>query len=168
MKFKNPPLTIAAALAAIPIFVLLIFVIRYSVNIPYWDQWDILYLFDKYDKSELVFSDLWSQHNEHRLIFPKLLFLGLGVLSQFDVRWEMLTTVVLAVLLYLLIVRHINKNKEILHIKNNYRMLWIIFSTFVFSLSQFENWLWGFQIQWLLNLLAVAAGGFVAAFRACR
>lgn len=125
----------------------------------------MVYLFEKYDKSELTFADFWRQHNEHRLVFPKLIFLGLGILSRYDVRWEMMTSIGLSILLYLIVLRHINKNRAELQIKDNERILWIIFSTILFSLSQWENWLWGFQIQWFLNLLAVAAGGFIIANR---
>ena len=31
------------------------------------------------------------------------------------------------------------------------------------SLRQFENFFWGFQLQWFLNILAVASGGFILA-----
>ena len=38
--------------------------------VPYWDQWDELILSPKQ-----VFSPwLYSQHNEHRILFPRLLF----------------------------------------------------------------------------------------------
>ena len=158
---KNFPLNPSLALSAIPIIFLIVLVCKYATNVPYWDQWDITYLFEKFYKSELTFSDFWRQHNEHRLVFSKLLFLGLGLLSKFDVRWEIATSIILSIVIFLLIIWHISKNKENLNVKNNHRLLWIVFSTFIFSLSQSENWLWGFQLPWFLNVLAVVAAAFI-------
>jgi len=148
-------------LSALPIGLLLILLNTYAVDIPHWDQWSIIYLFEKYYNGDLTFNDFWHQHNEHRLIFPKLIFFGLGLLSKYNVLYEIATNVIMAFLMYLLIIWHINKNKYILGIEQSYQWLWIFMSCFVFCLSQFENWLWGFQLQWFLNTLSVVAGAFL-------
>ena len=157
---RNPSVFIAVTLSAFPILILLFLIHKYAVNIPVGDQWDVVYLFEKYYTDELSFFDLWKQHNEHRLFFPKLVFLGLGIASHYNVLYEMAVNVLFAFLIYLFIVWHINRNRKILRI-NNYRWLWVYFSFFIFSLSQWENWLWGFQLQWFLNILAVVAGAFI-------
>ncbi len=163
MKTLNPPPLLSILLSSVPFFFLLVMVLKYSVNIPFMDQWGMIFLFEHYYSGDLSFMDFWVQENEHRLVFPKLIFLGLGIYSKYNVTYEMFTSLVIACLIYLTIIMHINRNKEIFNIKKSYRWLWIILSLFIFSLSQAGNWLWGFQIQWFLNILAVIAGAFIIA-----
>ena len=64
----------------------------YASSLPYWDQWDAeadrLYL--PYAEGTLTVGDVFSPHNEHRIVFTKLLSLGLLVLNQqWDARLQM-------------------------------------------------------------------------------
>jgi hypothetical protein len=135
----------------------------YAVDIPVWDEWGLLSLFEKYYEGGLDFAEFWAQNNEHRLLFPKLLFLGLGVLSRYNTIWEMYASVVLAGLLWGLACRQVYANRALFGLER----AWIWFlpaaSALVFSLRQHENWFWGFQVQWYMNALAVAAGAYLYA-----
>lgn len=46
---------------------------------PFWDQWDAeaAFLFDPWLAGTLALPDLWSAHNEHRILSTRLLALGL-------------------------------------------------------------------------------------------
>lgn len=152
---------IAVTLSAIPILMLIILLNQYAVNIPFWDQWDVIYLFDKYDRGDLTFSDFWAQHNEHRLVFPKLLFLLLGLISNYNVRYEIAMNVILALINYMVIIAHIHKNRSFYHFTYHHKILWVVCSAFIFSLIQWQNWMWGFQIQWFLCMTGVIVGAYI-------
>ena len=76
-------------IAAPPLLIgLLIF--RDGVDIPFWDEWDgTAPLFEKMAAGTLGFADFFAQHNEHRILFPRLIFFGLGRLTHWNVRAEL-------------------------------------------------------------------------------
>lgn len=159
--FQNPSPYLCIILSSLPIIFLIWLLYRYTVNIPEQDQWVITALLDNYYSGKLSFSDLWQQHTDHRLFFPKLIMLALGLLTGYNVLFENAIGLLLGVLTYLLIVRHINNNKNNLDHGLHYRWLWVLLSCLVFSLYQYFNWFNGFQIQWFLNQLALTAGAFL-------
>ena len=61
----------------------------YGVDVPYWDQWRLVPLLAALDDGTMRVSDLWAIHNEHRVLFPRLVMLGLAQLSGWNTRWEM-------------------------------------------------------------------------------
>src|SRR5262249_40665637 len=63
---------------------LLGFVCFYGGNVPYLDDWDIVPAMTGHQP--ITFHWLWSQHNEHRLVLPRLLLLGVYQVSGFDFR----------------------------------------------------------------------------------
>ena len=131
-------------LAIIPACLLGIFITKYSVDFPYWDQWAIASIFEKFNSNSLGFDDLISQHNESRKFFPRLIFLSLGYLTHWNVRYEMLIIFLLACLVSLNIYR-LNK---ITISGSTQKKLFVasIANLFIFSPIQWENWLWGIQI----------------------
>jgi hypothetical protein len=64
----------------------------YGVNVPFQDQWHIAPIFLEAARGELTFSDLVAQHNESRKLFPRLVYLGAGLISGWNTRVEMLLT----------------------------------------------------------------------------
>ena len=46
--------------------------IRYYSPLPYWDYWDSVTHIDNY--RHWNFGVLWQQHNEHRIVFPEIVF----------------------------------------------------------------------------------------------
>jgi hypothetical protein len=159
----GPKRWIAFLLAACPLAALLYLVWYYAVDIPFNDQWDIIYLFEKYYSGHLSFADFWQQHNEHRIVFPKLIFLFVGILSRYNVVYEMYLSVLTCFISFLLFIQHMDRNSRILGLGPVRSLLWVLLSCLFFSAVQWENWLWGFQIQWFLNILAVVAGAFIFA-----
>jgi hypothetical protein len=47
-------------------------IIGFHSPLPYWDYWSTVERIDQYRRFD--FSVLWHQHNEHRIIFPELVF----------------------------------------------------------------------------------------------
>src|SRR5438128_1219761 len=65
------------------------FVYRFGVNLPYWDQWELVPLLAKLHDGQLTLADLTAQHNEHRIFFPRLIMLGLATLTRYNTVAEM-------------------------------------------------------------------------------
>src|ERR1700704_1767479 len=67
------------------------------VPVPYWDEWDSPgKQLAAYYRGDLGFADLFSQHNESRSFFPRLVYLALYLTAGWDVRCGMVATFVLA------------------------------------------------------------------------
>lgn len=63
------------------------------VPVPFWDEWDTPGAqLASYYRGTLTFAELCSQHNEHRLLFPRLVWLPLAIVAGWDVRHGMVLT----------------------------------------------------------------------------
>jgi hypothetical protein len=76
------PLLIAALPAAIPP----VLIALDAVNLPLVDQWqpDIAGLFLKSHDHTLGLHDFLAQHNEHRILIPRLIFFLLGLATHWN------------------------------------------------------------------------------------
>jgi len=129
-----------------------VMVIRGWSSVPYWDQWDELIL-----SARQVFSPwLYSQHNEHRILFPRLLFaidtFFFAGTNKFDFFCNVALPLALTGLIVSVAHRHISRGIA--------DTLWIagIVLALLFSAMQFENFIWGFRVQFFGVELAAAAG----------
>ena len=82
--FSKLTCALAVSLATIPGGLLLILILKYGVDIPYWDEWQYVSFFEKFSQGTLTLSDLFAQQNEYRQFFPNLIFVGLGWLTQWN------------------------------------------------------------------------------------
>ena len=137
-------------LILIPPISIFYFVNTYGVTLPYMDQWALVSLLEKAHNSDLSLSDFWQQHNEHRIIFPKLIMMGLATLTKWNIMYELYTSILLACLLFLFI--YSLKCKTFLDKRNPWTP--VIFSFLIFSTVQWENWTWGWQFQIFLSVLS--------------
>jgi hypothetical protein len=138
----------------IPLVGLLWFVATFGVDIPYWDQWELVNLFKTVAEHRATFQNFFSQHNEHRLLFPKLIFTILAFSSHWSIKLEFYSNIFLAILLVLAI-QKIAFDQTFEH-DRTFHLTSIFTSLLVFSLVQVENWLWGFQLSWFLINLCLA------------
>ena len=136
---------------------LVILVFRYAVAVPVLDQWALVSLLDKWHGHNLTFADFWAQHNEHRLVFPRLIMLACAVLSGWDLRWELAVNLLLGVGIYAALTTQIRQTAQRTGILA-FRWLAPVFALAIFSFRQHENWEWGWQLQIFLNVLAVIVG----------
>jgi hypothetical protein len=66
---------------------------KHWVPVPFWDEWDTPGAqIASYYRGTLNFAELFSQHNEHRLFFPRLVWVPMALLAGWDVRHEMVLT----------------------------------------------------------------------------
>lgn len=136
---------ISIVLIILPAVVMGILILTYSVNMPYWDQWNLMpRLFIKISQNSLSWQDLIAQHNESRKLFPRLIFLGLAYLTNWNVRYEMLVIFLLACLVSVNIYR-LNR----LTVNTNLfttSLIALLVNILIFSPIQYDNWFWGIQL----------------------
>ncbi len=137
------------ALSAMPIVFLLLMFLRYSPDWPYLDQWEFVPFLQKYAEGSLAWGDFWAQHNEHRIVLPRAVMLGCAVISHWDVRAELLVNLILGVGIFGVWVRLAGVSVC------NMPSLGILLSLLAFSLSQWQNWFLGWQLQEFMNVLSV-------------
>ena len=134
----------------IPILLVLWFVASFSVNVPIGDEWALVTILEKVYTGQATFNDFFAQHNEHRILFPKIIFLTLASISKWNIEYEQYFSIFLASvtfgLIYKLSSEQVgNQGQDIYwHLAN------ILTCMLIFSLVQHENWLWGFQLSWFL------------------
>src|SRR6266850_466867 len=147
-------LFITALLALLPILLGAYFIKRYAVNVVFWDEWDVVPLLDKWYAGTWTFAHWWAQHNEHRIVFPRLLLITLWHWTHLNTRagawatWVMLC--LLAAVLYVL--------TSPVRAGRTSALLWFApISWLIFSWRQWENLLWGIQIVATLMVLCVVS-----------
>lgn len=130
-------------------------ILVYGVNVPYWDQWEIADIVVKAFDGTLSLRDLTFQQNESRLVFPRLLFIGLAYLTGYDVRYEMWGSFCLVCLVACNVYRlgrltlGGNRRQEV--------FLLFLASLLIFSLMQWENWFWGIQLSVFVPIACVTS-----------
>ncbi len=159
-----PAVEILLGLAAVlPAIYLIYAVVRFPVNVPFWDEWLLVDFLDRANSGALTPADFWAQHNEQRLVLPKAIILGLAQLNGWDISQEVLVSVFFAICTFGLVVW---QARATFHANGNPRAFyWSLpaISLLCFSMSHAENWLWGWQINVFLVLLAATAGLFLLA-----
>jgi hypothetical protein len=145
-------------------------VLRYGVNVPFLDQWGMPAMFQETLNGSLNFTHLWAQNNEHRIIFPKLVFLALGLPSRWNTLLEMLFGVLLIGTVFLIV--YLTNERILKNVPERNRFIpriALLLSGFVlFSLTQHQNWLWGFQVTFFLPQALVALSIFVISYGSVR
>ncbi len=142
---------LVAALLAPPAW-LTVLLAPHAVDLPFWDQWELVPLLEKDAARQVALSDLAWGHNEHRPLFPRLLMLGMARSTGWNIRVEIAANVVLAgvALLGLVLLVH----------RSGVRGTWllslsVLLSLLTFNPSQSENWVWGWQLMVFLHLVGV-------------
>ena len=150
------PAASAALAACAPAWLIL----RYGVDVPYWDHWDVAPFFDRLARGTLTAADLFAQQNEYRQFFPNLLFVALGRLTGWDVRAEMLACLLLACAAAWgvrgLAARTAADPARVRAGAGGVQFL--LASLFIFSAVQYENWLFGVQVVYFAPGACVTAG----------
>ncbi|MEM6453551.1 MAG: hypothetical protein AAF772_00515 [Acidobacteriota bacterium] len=154
---------------AVPI-AMFVLVALWSVNVPFWDQWDLVPLLEKQADGTLEFHDLWRPHNEHRMPFPKALMLALAQLSGWWIPLETLlgvgmATISLAIVARLLWTHQAQGGTRGMALPPSAALLPIM-AVMLFSPAQSEIWLWGWALQLhLTQTSAIAAIGILSLAR---
>jgi len=149
--FLKTQLARQLAVILLPFLVLVGLVGHYGDNIPVNVQYEMFPLFQNVDSCTLGFSDLWKQQNEHRIFFPKTAQVGVGLATHWDIRAEVITSLMVAVAGFaalFLIIRRSQLSEVAKLVLLGAASLWF------FSPVQWENWLWGWQLEWFMCMAA--------------
>ncbi|MBM4254768.1 MAG: hypothetical protein FJ147_02595 [Deltaproteobacteria bacterium] len=145
LDWSNWPGSVKALLVTLPPAALIAHLLcTYAVNVPYMDQWGVADVIAKAFDGTLSLSDLTFHQNETRLVFPRIFFIVLAYLTNYDARYEMWASFALACLTTYNVYRlgrhtlHGSPSAEII--------LLFLASVTIFSIAQEENWLWGVQL----------------------
>ncbi|HIJ74424.1 MAG TPA: hypothetical protein HPP83_10015 [Candidatus Hydrogenedentes bacterium] len=153
---------VCAVLAAIPLIILIPLIARYGFRAPFWDEWFLVPTIDRLFSGQLTFTDLWSQHNEHRPLFPRLVMLGLARMTHWDLRWNLVCNVLLG-LTWLGGTLGLVWNTARRASKPVAPWIVPVMAFVILSWAQMENWIWGWQLLVFMNSTAVAVGVFLLA-----
>src|SRR5687767_12738978 len=81
-------LFLSTLIAAVPAAVLGILIVKNWVDVPLFDEWDTpgRLLKEVLVEGRFSWESLFAQHNESRMVLPKMLWLGLAALFGWDTR----------------------------------------------------------------------------------
>lgn len=136
--------------AMIPLVVLFTFVISYHVDFFVWDELALVPFWEKLASGNVGLSDWLKPHNDHQILFPKLVMVGMLTIFNFQVLPLLVLTIVFAFTGYRLIWKV--QIQEESH--NRLGQIAITAGSFLFfSLLQWENFLRFWQIQLIMCIV---------------
>jgi hypothetical protein len=124
-----------------------VYIHRFAVNVPFWDEWELVLLL-KTPPSLSTMDYLWSQHNEHRIVFPRLVLFSLARATRFNV--------VAPIYFDLLLASFSLLGLWFIYQKLGESSVWLFVpvSWFIFNLGHWENILCGWQVSFYLAVAA--------------
>ncbi|HEV2841866.1 MAG TPA: hypothetical protein VGW39_11110 [Chthoniobacterales bacterium] len=150
---KRPGAMVALCASAIPILYLAYYIYAFSSALPVKDQWDEAPFIVSVKEGHLNLSQLFHFRGEHCIVVPRLLFAGLALLFNWDNRAECWLTFVFTAVTFGLLCRLVLKDRERGEIVGLVAL--VVAAIFLFSTTQWQNWLWGFQLAWPIPVLVL-------------
>lgn len=137
------------ALTALPLAALIVLMCYYASDIPYSDEWIVASLLKKYHAGTLTFWDLFAQHNEHRILTGNIIMLCNAIFFGWNMYLELALSVLFAVGSSIIIYCALEKSS--LH-SSKKMILYFTCACVIFSFSQQNNLMWGFQVTTFLSV----------------
>jgi hypothetical protein len=138
------------ALVAVPLAVA-VSIARHVVNVPFFDEWTgLVPLFQANDHGTLSFGMFWAEHNEHRPLIPRAIQFALAYITNWDTRVEVYVNLAVAIGTFVALLAALRRTLD----RQGFVIASIVSSVVFFSPVQWENWLWGWQLEWFLSNLA--------------
>jgi hypothetical protein len=124
------------------------FVLHYSINQLSTDDWTVVPLVQSALHSHLSWSALWAQHNENRMLVPNLVFVAVGVTTHENAQAVMVLSAAIFIgtfVVFMVLLRsYLGRPLTALTVLPA-GLIW-------FSLVDWQNALWAFQLAWYLIL----------------
>ncbi len=145
------------ALALLPFCFLVYWVVQFSINMPYLDEWDLAVTIQKSYDGTLTTRDLLAQHNESRILFPRLIMIPLAHITNWNIHAEVCGILLLAGLIFLLLARQaVHTFRQCA--RRQHPWLLVVVACLLFSVLQYENWSFGFTLIGFMNIAAAVTG----------
>ncbi|MFP4500098.1 MAG: hypothetical protein ACLFTT_03785 [Candidatus Hydrogenedentota bacterium] len=157
MRERKPPPGRAGAvllvLFALAPFALWVgWLMRFHVPAPLGDTWELVPLLQKVHEGAFGFADLWTARDGHRPVFPTLILLALAKVTRWQGGYETGLNAALAAVFFFTLILHWRAAAR------RYAVPWLwlvpLFAALIFSLSQWQNWFVGWQVQVFLCAFA--------------
>jgi hypothetical protein len=124
-----------------PAAVIIWVILKFGMNIPFWDEWDATFpVAIAARDGTLTFDQLIAQHNEHRLFFTRVVAAVNSRLFAWNLRAEMLVAFLLVSATFVLLLLLLRRDEP-----DGWLLMAIPFSLILYSPMQVENWLLGIQ-----------------------
>jgi hypothetical protein len=152
-RFISFPLTL---IAAVPAMVLGYLILQNWVNVPLFDEWDTpgRLLNEVLVQGRFSWHTLFAQHNESRMVLPKLLWLGSAALFGWDTKIGQAVTWMAALATWACWAALMHRAVDYSALRRF--VLLSLMSLIFFCTNQWENWLWAFQLTTFLPGLCLS------------
>lgn len=132
----------------------------FFVNVPLLDNWSLTGIYRKVHDNEVAFADFVAQHNEHRILLSRLIFVPLAFMTGWDLTYEAYATILVIVIIFLALARvAFYQRSEVLPSLTPLSVL--LTCALLFSNIQFGSVMFPFNIQWF-NVIAGASIAILA------
>ncbi|ATB38441.1 hypothetical protein CYFUS_003876 [Cystobacter fuscus] len=148
--WTRPRLAIAASVGVFLVHLALVW--HYAVDIPYWDEWEMLRP-EAFPSEHLSLDWLFARHNEHRIVTTKLVHWLFFRLSGWNHIGLIVFNFLFFGLLLLAMARLMRRAVPDLPV-----VAVMAFLLFLQTPLNYENHLWGFQLQFHFLLLMLCLG----------
>lgn len=136
---------VSALLILLPVALALLYVWQFGVNVVFHDQWAEVSLFRQLFSGRLGLVDLLAPHNEHRIFFPRIVMLLLGVATAYNTVAEMyfmqICTLVTLIVCWLAF-RGPRRESNLYNL-----VLFVPVAFMLFTLRQYSSTLQGIQVM---------------------
>lgn len=128
----------------IPVIICLYLVNEFGVNVIYCDDYDVFNWIKFFSSDLSIFLEFFDLHNEHRIFFPRIFYYLLAKISNVDIRCNLIFIYSCFVVISLIFWNYIKKfnNSKFVNV-----LILFLINCLLFSLVQYENFLWGFQVS---------------------
>jgi len=141
---------ITLLLLLLPIIIVLFYIFVFGRTVLFWDEWGMVPTIDHFLNGDIPWQEFFGQVNEHVMFFPKLAIVGIALMTGYNTVAEMyfscLILVIISTLVLTLHIRNFGKTPDSL-------ILFIPVVWLLWSLRQWENFLFGFQLNFFLCIL---------------
>lgn len=127
-----------------PVILEAIYIKTFGVNVLFWDQCKFVPYIEKLYTNNISISDVFQQDNVHRPFFPRIIMLFLAYISNYNNIYEMYFSWILALFILLLMFLMYSSS---FGTSTKMALNFLPISFIIFNLRQFENILWGLQLQ---------------------
>lgn len=143
--------TVVAAVAVSGLY--LLFVVHYSTNVLYQDDWSVVPLVHASLHGSLTLGALWALHNQNRMFVPNLTYVGLGVLTHDNTSVVTVLSAIMFALTFAICLASLR-----FYLGRALSPLTVLVLGVVwFSIIDWQNALWAFQFAWYLILFLLIA-----------
>lgn len=141
----------------VPLLIVIAYILIFHVDIPFYDQWDLINIYDKVMRGVLTINDLLALNNEHRVVVQRIVAVPIIYLTGWNILAEIAVLVLSAIGALLVVARQLQRSLRHLDLPTTNWAV-IVIAWIVFSLNQWENWLNGDQLVYGLHVLSVVTG----------